>query len=100
MIGPFHQRTGAGMPSHADTDETWLYLVRHGATEANERTPYILQGNSIDLPLSGTGQKQAQAVAAFLHPFKIRRVYSSAMIRARQTAEAIASAVGAPLAVE
>ena len=70
---------------------TWLFLVRHGATEANERVPYILQGNGIDLALSPQGEKQAAAVAAFLPQFPIKRVYCSQMVRARQTAHFIAS---------
>jgi broad specificity phosphatase PhoE len=78
------------MNSTAASDVTWLYLVRHGATEANERVPYILQGNGMDLPLSATGERQAQAVADFLPQFPIRHVYSSEMLRARQTAAAIA----------
>ncbi len=69
---------------------TWLYLVRHGATEANERVPYVLQGNGMDLPLSAAGERQANAVAEFLPQFPIRHVYSSTMLRARQTAEKIA----------
>jgi len=78
------------MNSPAESEATWLYLVRHGATEANERVPNILQGNAIDLPLSPEGERQARAVASFLSRFPIRRVFSSAMLRARQTAEAIA----------
>src|SRR5258708_35671668 len=78
------------MSSQAAGEVTWLYLVRHGATEANERVPYILQGNAMDLPLSAAGMRQAQAVADFLPQFPIRHVYSSAMLRGRQTADAIA----------
>lgn len=74
-------------------DTTWLYLVRHGATEANERVPYILQGCGIDLPLSATGEKQAAAVARLLQTYPIRHVYSSRMVRAQQTAHAIARAL-------
>jgi broad specificity phosphatase PhoE len=74
----------------AESDVTWLYLVRHGATEANERVPYILQGNAIDMPLSPAGEAQARDVAAFLARFPITHVYSSQLKRARQTAESIA----------
>jgi broad specificity phosphatase PhoE len=81
------------------SDVTWLFLVRHGATEANERAPYILQGNSIDLPLSQQGERQAEALARFLPQFPIRRVYSSGMLRARQTAEKIARALNVELEV-
>jgi len=78
------------MNSPAESDVTWVYLVRHGATEANERVPNILQGNAIDLPLSPEGENQARETATFLSRYPIRRVYSSGMLRARQTAEAIA----------
>src|SRR5260221_14744168 len=78
----------------AEPDVTWLYLVRHGATEANERVPPILQGNGMDLALSPEGTRQAEAVAAFLKRFPIRCVYTSALLRARQTAAAIAAPLG------
>lgn len=70
---------------------TYLYLIRHGATPANEQRPYILQGDGIDLGLSPTGQKQAADVAAFLRDFPIDHVYCSPMVRARETAAAIAA---------
>lgn len=72
------------------TDATLLLLVRHGATTANEQKPYILQGNSIDLPLSQNGQRQAASVARFLAEFPLKHVYSSTMLRARETAGLIA----------
>jgi broad specificity phosphatase PhoE len=77
-----------------ESDVTWLYLVRHGATEANERVPPILQGNGIDLALSPEGMRQAEAVASFLKRYPIRRVYTSALKRARQTAATIAAPLG------
>jgi broad specificity phosphatase PhoE len=82
-----------------DPDVTWLYLLRHGATEANERVPYILQGHAIDLPLSPVGQTQARTLAGFLKHFPIRGVFSSSMLRARQTAEAIAGELGVAVEV-
>jgi broad specificity phosphatase PhoE len=72
------------------TGPTTLYLIRHGATEANERRPYILQGRSIDGPLSERGRAQAHAVADFLKTFRLDAVYSSELLRARQTAALIA----------
>lgn len=71
-------------------DSTILLLVRHGATTANEQKPYILQGSSIDLPLSPNGEMQAASVGKFLSGFPIKRVYCSTLLRARQTATAIA----------
>src|SRR4051812_5211568 len=78
------------------TDTTHLYLVRHGATPANEQRPYILQGRGIDLPLSETGEKQVQALGRFLSDFPLTHVYCSVLRRARQTAEAIAAPHGLP----
>ncbi|MBW3542830.1 MAG: histidine phosphatase family protein [Planctomycetes bacterium] len=70
--------------------DTTLYLLRHGATDANERRPYILQGGGIDLPLSEIGRRQAQAVAQFLSRVRVTAVYSSKLKRACETAQAIA----------
>lgn len=73
-----------------ETHETLLYLVRHGATPANEQRPYVLQGRGIDTSLSNTGQQQAAAVAGFLADRPLDAVISSPMKRARETADAIA----------
>ncbi len=72
------------------SDTTLLYLIRHGATDANMSRPYVLQGRGIDHSLNPTGQKQAQAVAGFLEGMSIQHVYSSGMRRAIETATAIA----------
>jgi broad specificity phosphatase PhoE len=52
----------------------------------------MLQGPRIDGPLSPRGIRQAEALADRLAPFPIDRVFTSPLIRARQTAEI----VGAP----
>ncbi len=74
--------------------ETLMYLVRHGATPANEQRPYVLQGRGIDTSLSDTGRRQAEAVAGFLAPRQLDVVLSSPMKRARETARAIATPHG------
>ena len=73
---------------------TYLYLIRHGATPANEQRPYILQGDGIDLGLSPSGQRQAAEVSKFLSDFPLDHIYCSPMIRARETAAAIAAPHG------
>lgn len=65
-----------------------LILVRHGLTEWNTSGKY--QGHT-DISLSSQGDKQAQALAVRLSHENITRVYSSDLMRARQTAERIAA---------
>ena len=72
------------------SETTTLYLIRHGATSANEQVPYILQGSSVDLPLSPTGRKQAEDVGQLLRDRRIDAVYASRLQRARETAEHVA----------
>ena len=74
--------------------KTTLLLVRHGATEANELRPYILQGDGLDGPLSATGRAQAAALADFLADVPLTAIYGSGMVRSMQTAEAVAGKHG------
>ncbi len=73
-----------------DRETTHLLLIRHGSTDANERRPYILQGNSIDLPLNERGRSQAEAVADLLASSPIRAIHTSTLRRAIETSQAIA----------
>jgi broad specificity phosphatase PhoE len=74
---------------------TTLILARHGATAANLRRPYTLQGLRPDSDLAPEGVAQARAAAVALRPFPIAKVYSSPLRRAWQTARAIAADVAA-----
>lgn len=71
-----------------------LYLIRHGATAANERRPYVLQGSNVDNPLSEEGRRQASAVAKFFASIPLSAVYCSHMTRAVETANMIAESCG------
>ncbi len=73
---------------------TWIYLVRHGATENNEAHPPRIQGRKSDPPLSATGQAQAAALGRLLASAPLAAVYSSPLLRARQTAAPLAAALG------
>lgn len=73
------------------SDETMVYLARHGATDLNLRVPIRLQGNQIDSPLAAIGIEQATALGESLRSIKIDAVYSSVMLRARQTSEIVAA---------
>ena len=67
-----------------------IYMIRHGQTEQNSRR--LLQGRS-DHPLNDTGIAQAREAALRLKGVSFRRVYSSPLRRAVQTAELAAPGV-------
>jgi broad specificity phosphatase PhoE len=66
-------------------------LVRHGATDNNRAEPPRLQGRRTDPGLSDEGWEQARQTGQFLAQIPLDAVYSSPLLRARQTAEAIAA---------
>ena len=74
-----------------------LYVVRHGQTESSARKAY--SGRS-DVALTQIGREQARHAGERLAGAQIDAVLSSPLSRARDTAEAIAGATGAPLTVE
>ena len=74
-----------------------IVLVRHGATDWN------LQGRCqgvTDRELSEVGVRQAEQLAALLRDESIEAVYSSALRRARQTAELISRPHNLPVMIE
>lgn len=70
-----------------------VYVVRHGVTELNKKG--IINGH-IDDPLAKEGIEQAKAVALIL-PKTIKRIYSSSLGRAKQTAEIINEQFNVPI---
>jgi probable phosphoglycerate mutase len=62
------------------------YLVRHGETSGNRDETMVGQ---LDLPMTELGLKQAKVAGHALKDVKFDAVYSSDLIRARQTADAI-----------
>ncbi len=73
---------------------TLLYLLRHGATEANLAAPPRLQGRRRDLPLARLGVRQAEATRDFLAVRPVDVCYSSPLMRAAQTATIVAGPHG------
>jgi broad specificity phosphatase PhoE len=71
--------------------KTVLYLLRHGATEANLARPPRLQGRRHDPPLAPLGVRQAEATRDFLAIRPIDQCYSSPLRRAVQTAAVVAA---------
>ena len=73
---------------------TVLYLLRHGATEANLGRPARLQGRRHNPPLARLGVRQAEATRDFLAIRPIDCCYSSPLLRAVQTAAIVAAPHG------
>jgi broad specificity phosphatase PhoE len=67
-----------------------LYIIRHGSTNLNEMNPPVLQGRSVDSPLSTLGIQQAEKTAAYFVEKGITKIYSSPLRRAIETATIIA----------
>lgn len=74
--------------------KTLLYLIRHGATEANLARPARLQGRRHNPPLARLGVRQAEATRDFLAIRPIDHCYSSPLLRAVQTAAIVAAPHG------
>jgi probable phosphoglycerate mutase len=76
-------------------EATRILAIRHGETAWNVATR--IQGQ-LDIPLNPTGQWQAQRVAqALADQDTIHAIYSSDLLRAYETAQAISRTTGAPL---
>jgi broad specificity phosphatase PhoE len=71
-----------------------LYLIRHGATEANLRDPPVLLGRRLDPPLAPLGVRQSEATRELLARTRLTRCYSSPLQRSLQTAAVVAVAHG------
>lgn len=64
-----------------------LYIVRHGETEWNLKR--IIQGHQ-DSSLTKRGEKQVKALAKIMKNIKFDAIFSSDLMRAKHSAEAIA----------
>lgn len=74
-----------------------LFLVRHGENRANLTKEF--SHRLVDYPLTPKGRLQAEQTAAHLKSFPVTRVFTSPLLRAKETAEIIAAEVGAPVKV-
>ncbi len=66
--------------------DTQLYLIRHGETDWNAERR--IQG-SIDRPLNALGRAQAETLAAQFAHVSLSAIYSSPLLRAKETADII-----------
>lgn len=72
-----------------------LFIIRHGNTFASSAQACRI-GSRTDLPLVESGHAQAERLGAWFarQDFAISRLLTSPLLRARQTAQAIADATG------
>lgn len=70
-----------------------LYVIRHGLTKLNKEK--IVNGQ-IDEPLASEGIEQAKMIIPLI-PSTVKKLYSSPLLRTRQTAEIINSELHLPL---
>jgi len=73
---------------------TTLIFVRHGQSMANLQQVFA---GHYDIPLTELGHAQAEKTAEYLDRYPIDCIYSSDLIRARQTAEHTAARRGMPI---
>jgi broad specificity phosphatase PhoE len=70
---------------------TQIYLARHGETAYNHEGRF--QGQQA-IPLNDTGREQALELAERARAYGFRALWCSPLLRARETAEAVAAAIG------
>lgn len=69
-----------------------VYFLRHGQSKANIEG--VFAGQKENSPLSELGFEQAEAAAQEIATVGIARIVTSPLVRARQTAETVASKIG------
>ena len=77
--------------------ELRLLAIRHGATEWSRERRFA---GSRDIPLSPEGRRQCAALVQALAPTPIAVLYASPLARARESAQAIATAQGIDVTIE
>jgi 2,3-bisphosphoglycerate-dependent phosphoglycerate mutase len=78
-------------------EPTYIFLLRHGQTAWNAEQR--IQGQ-LDVPLNANGLWQAQRLADALHSESITAIYSSDLMRPRQTIAPLAQRLGLDVALD
>lgn len=76
---------------------TRILLIRHGETDWNRGGRVM---GTLPIPLNERGERQAQRLASVLRSGSVHAIYSSPVLRARQTATILAEALLRPLHIE
>jgi broad specificity phosphatase PhoE len=85
----------SALPS-ATSNGTRIFVIRHGQTAWNEGAGQERFRGRTDLPLDDVGHAQAQALAARLDHEPIAAVYTSPLLRTRQTITPLAEKLHSP----
>lgn len=72
-----------------------IIAIRHGETEQNKDGKVM--GSRVDAPLDSEGRKQARRVTEELVKYGFTHMYSSPLLRAKQTAEIVNEVLNIPL---
>ena len=80
----------------AESPPTRILLVRHGECAGNREGRFR---GRVDFPLNETGLAQARALAGALKSVPLDRIFTSPLLRARQTADCLAEGRDLPVEV-
>jgi len=94
---PTWQDPAAALPHPRDGEPTRFIVVRHGETTWGAQARFA---GREDVPLTARGRRQAAAVAGRIRFFAPTAVLTSPLQRCRNTAQAIAAELGAPVVVD
>jgi len=74
-----------------------FYMIRHGQTDANDAR--IVDGGTIDSPLTAKGEKQAKDLASHLADLKLKptRIFHSPLKRTTKTTELLNTVIKLPV---
>jgi probable phosphoglycerate mutase len=75
-----------------------LYFIRHGESDANVKN--VFSNRPPGSPLTEKGLAQAKELAARFSNEKVTAIYASTLLRAQQTARALADALGVPVVID
>lgn len=88
---------GANLTAEQVPPSGLIYLLRHGRTALNAAG--ALRGRA-DVPLDETGRQQAKALAELFRGVTVSGVVSSPLLRATETAAAVAEVTGTPTVID
>ncbi len=74
-----------------------IYVVRHGTTQFNERKIFC---GRMDLPLSEAGRREIPCLQERLQGCEYDAIFTSPLLRARETAEGILTEKEVPMSVD